>query len=132
LPTGAAALAAVQRAALQPKERGPKPSVKDPLRIENAQLQRENTRLTKKLRRAEHLIGLQKISQIRFECQLGLQQSALLEGNLDLSNIPRAFKRVGFQREKAPAFRTNRSGCWDQSPLRAAATSQCWPKLNCG
>jgi transposase len=49
-----------QRAALEPKKRGPKPSPKNPLQAENAKLTRENARLSKKLRRAELIIDLQK------------------------------------------------------------------------
>lgn len=71
-----------QRAALEPKKRGPKPSPKNPLQAENAKLTRENTRLNKKLRRAELIIDLQKkVSQI-----LGITLPVLEESDDDEVN----------------------------------------------
>ena len=68
-----------QRAALDPKKRGPKPSPKNPLQAENAKLTRENARLNKKLRRAELIIDLQKkVSQI-----LGITLPVLEESDDD-------------------------------------------------
>ena len=53
------------RAALEPNKRGPKASVKNPLQVENVKLKRENTRLQKKLHKAELIIDLQKkVSEI--------------------------------------------------------------------
>ena len=49
-----------QRIALEPKKRGPKPKVKDPLQVENTQLRRENAKLHTKLRKAELMIEIQK------------------------------------------------------------------------
>jgi hypothetical protein len=46
--------------ALEPKKRGPKPKVKDPLQVENTQLRRENAKLHTKLRKAELMIEIQK------------------------------------------------------------------------
>ena len=64
-----------QLAALEPKRRGPKPSVDRPTQLENAKLKRENARLNKKLRKAELIIDLQKkVSQI-----LGVTLPALEE-----------------------------------------------------
>ena len=51
---------AAQRIALEPKKRGPKPKVKDPLQVENTQLRRENAKLHTKLRKAELMIEIQK------------------------------------------------------------------------
>ena len=68
--------------ALEPKKRGPKRSVKDPLQAENAKLTRENARLNKKLQRAELIIDLQKkVSQI-----LGITLPILQEENDDEVN----------------------------------------------
>lgn len=47
-------------AGLAPKRRGRKAKPKNPLADENARLQRENRRLTEKLRQAELIIGVQK------------------------------------------------------------------------
>ena len=49
-----------ERAALEPRKRGPKPSPKNPMQAEYAKLKRENARLNKKLRRAELIIDFQK------------------------------------------------------------------------
>jgi transposase len=49
-----------QRAALEPKKRGPKASPKNPLQAEYDKLKRENIRLNKKLRKAELIIDFQK------------------------------------------------------------------------
>jgi transposase len=46
--------------ALKAVRRGPKPAVLHPLAAEHAQLQRENNRLTLRLRRAEAVIEIQK------------------------------------------------------------------------
>jgi transposase-like protein len=71
-----------QRTAFEPKKRGPKPSPKNPLQAENAKLTRENTRLNKKLRRAELIIDLQKkVSQI-----LGITLPVLEESDDDEVN----------------------------------------------
>jgi transposase len=71
-----------QRAALEPKKRGPKPTPKNPLQAENAKLTRENARLNKKLRRAELIIDLQKkVSQI-----LGITLPVLEESDADEVN----------------------------------------------
>ena len=71
-----------QRAAFEPKKRGPKPSPKNPLQAENAKLTREITRLNKKLRRAELIIDLQKkVSQI-----LGITLPVLEESDDDEVN----------------------------------------------
>ena len=71
-----------QRAALEPKKRGPKPTPKNPLQAENAKLTRENARLNKKLRRAELIIDLQKkVSQI-----LGITLPVLEESDDDEVN----------------------------------------------
>lgn len=72
----------LQRAALEPQKRGPKPAPKNPLQAENAKLTRENTRLNKKLRRAELIIDLQKkVSQI-----LGITLPVLEESDDDEVN----------------------------------------------
>jgi transposase len=72
----------LQRAALEPQKRGPKPSPKNPLQAENAKLTRENARLNKKLRRAELIIDLQKkVSQI-----LGITLPVLEESDDDEVN----------------------------------------------
>ena len=72
----------LQRAALEPQKRGPKPSPKNPLQTENAKLTRENARLNKKLRRAELIIDLQKkVSQI-----LGITLPVLEESDDDEVN----------------------------------------------
>jgi len=47
-------------AGLAPKRRGRKAKTKNPLADENARLQRENLRLTEKLRQAELIIDVQK------------------------------------------------------------------------
>lgn len=71
-----------QRAALEPKKRGPKPFPKNQLQAENAKLTRENARLNKKLRRAELIIDLQKkVSQI-----LGITLPVLEESDDDEVN----------------------------------------------
>ena len=71
-----------QRAALEPKKRGPKPSPKNPLQSEVAKLTRENAKLNKKLRRAELIIDLQKkVSQI-----LGITLPVLEESDDDEVN----------------------------------------------
>ena len=71
-----------QRAALEPRKRGPKPIPKNPLQAENAKLTRENARLNKKLRRAELIIDLQKkVSQI-----LGITLPVLEESDDDEVN----------------------------------------------
>ena len=71
-----------QRAALEPKKRGPKPSPKNPLKAEVAKLTRENAKLNKKLRRAELIIDLQKkVSQI-----LGITLPVLEESDDDEVN----------------------------------------------
>ena len=49
-----------ERAALEPRKRGPKASPKNPMQAEYAKLKRENARLNKKLRRAELIIDFQK------------------------------------------------------------------------
>jgi transposase-like protein len=46
--------------ALAPKQRGRKPKHKDPLALERARLERENRRLTERLRQAETIIEVQK------------------------------------------------------------------------
>ena len=46
--------------ALGPKKRGRKPKRKDPVALENERLQRENQRLTERLRQAETIIEVQK------------------------------------------------------------------------
>lgn len=72
----------LQRAALEPLKRGPKPSPKNPLQAENAKLTREVARLNKKLRRAELIIDLQKkVSQI-----LGITLPVLEESDDDEVN----------------------------------------------
>ena len=71
-----------QRAALEPRKRGPKPSPKNPLQAEVTKLTRENVRLNKKLRRAELIIDLQKkVSQI-----LGITLPVLEESDDDEVN----------------------------------------------
>jgi hypothetical protein len=47
-------------AGLRPKRRGRKAKPKNPLAAENERLQRENQRLTEKLRQAEAIIDVQK------------------------------------------------------------------------
>lgn len=51
---------AAEQVALEPKKRGPKPTTNDPLRLECANLRRENSKLEKKLRKAELMIEIQK------------------------------------------------------------------------
>lgn len=46
--------------ALAPKQRGRKPKRKDPLALERERLERENRRLTERLRQAETIIEVQK------------------------------------------------------------------------
>ena len=46
--------------ALAPKQRGRKPQRKDPLALERERLERENRRLTERLRQAETIIEVQK------------------------------------------------------------------------
>jgi transposase len=71
-----------QRAALEPRKRGPKPSPKNPLQAENAKLTRENARLNKRLRQAELIIDFQKkVSQI-----LGITLPVLEESDDDEVN----------------------------------------------
>jgi transposase-like protein len=71
-----------QRASFEPKKRGPKPSPKNPLQAEVTKLTRENTKLSKKLRRAELIIELQKkVSQI-----LGITLPVLEESDDDEVN----------------------------------------------
>lgn len=54
-----------QRAALEPKKRGPKPAPNNPLQAECDKLKRENIRLSRKLRKAELIIDFQKkVSEI--------------------------------------------------------------------
>ncbi len=73
---------AAERAALEPKKRGPKASPKNPLQAENAKLKRENVQLNKKLQRAELIIDFQKkVSQI-----LGIALPALEESGDDEVN----------------------------------------------
>jgi transposase len=68
-----------ERAALEPKKRGPKASPKNPLQAENAKLKSQNVQLNKKLRRAELIIDFQKkVSQI-----LGIALPALEENDDD-------------------------------------------------
>ncbi len=51
--------------ALSPRKRGPKAKIPDPLARRNAELERENQKLQKKLRQAETIIEVQKkISEI--------------------------------------------------------------------
>lgn len=65
--------------ALSPKKRGRKESVRNPLQTENEKLQKENTRLTKRLKRAELIIDIQKkAAQI-----LGIPLSTPEEGEND-------------------------------------------------
>lgn len=60
-----AARARAERAAFEPKKRGPKVAPKDPRDAELTRLKRENEQLQKKLRKAELMIDLQKkVSQI--------------------------------------------------------------------
>lgn len=71
-----------QRSALESRKRGPKPTPKNPLQAENTKLMRENARLSKKLRRAELIIDLQKkVSQI-----LGITLPVLEESDDDEVN----------------------------------------------
>jgi transposase len=51
-------------AGLAPKRRGPKPKPNAPLIAENERLIRENQRLTAKLRQAEAIIEVQKLSEV--------------------------------------------------------------------
>ena len=68
-----------QRNALEPQKRGPKPAPNKPLQDENTKLTRENLKLSKKLRRAELIIDLQKkVSQI-----LGITLPVLEESDDD-------------------------------------------------
>lgn len=68
-----------QRNALEPQKRGPKPAPNNPLQAENTKLTRENLKLSKKLRRAELIIDLQKkVSQI-----LGITLPVLEESDDD-------------------------------------------------
>jgi transposase len=65
--------------ALSPKKRGRKESVNSPLQVENEQLRKENNRLTKRLKRAELIIDIQKkAAQI-----LGIPLSTPEEGEND-------------------------------------------------
>jgi transposase len=65
--------------ALSPKKRGRKESVRNPLQTENEKLQKENARLTKRLKRAELIIDIQKkAAQI-----LGIPLSTPEEGEND-------------------------------------------------
>ena len=60
-----AARARAERAAFEPRKRGPKAAPKDGRDVELARLTRENVTLQKKLRKAELMIDLQKkVSQI--------------------------------------------------------------------
>ena len=49
-----------QEEALAPKQRGRKPNHKDPLALARERLERENRRLTERLRQAETIIAVQK------------------------------------------------------------------------
>jgi transposase len=50
---------------LTPRKRGPKPSLSQPLAQENQRLQRENNRLSGRLKQAEMIIEIQKkVSEI--------------------------------------------------------------------
>ena len=60
LATWRAARERGELAGLAPKRRGPKPAVRDPRDKRIADLERENARVTARLRRAEGLIELQK------------------------------------------------------------------------
>ena len=51
-----------ERAAFEPKKRGPKTPPKNPLQAEYDKLKRENVQLSKKLRKAELIIEFQKKS----------------------------------------------------------------------
>ncbi len=65
--------------ALSPKKRGRKESVRNPLQAENEKLQKENTRLTKRLKQAELIIDFQKkVAQM-----LGIPLSTPEEGGND-------------------------------------------------
>lgn len=65
--------------ALTPKPRGRKAPSRDPLRRENAQLRKENERLTRRLRQAELIIEVQKkVSQM-----LGVPLTPSEEGGND-------------------------------------------------
>ena len=65
--------------ALTPKKRGRKATGRDPLRLENTTLRKENERLTSRLRQAELIIDVQKkVSQI-----LGIPLATPEEGDSD-------------------------------------------------
>lgn len=65
--------------ALSPKKRGRKENVRNPLQTENEKLQKENTRLTKRLKQAELIIDFQKkVAQM-----LGIPLSTPEEGGND-------------------------------------------------
>lgn len=65
--------------ALSPKKRGRKESVRNPLQTENEKLQKENARLTKRLKQAELIIDFQKkVAQM-----LGIPLSTPEEGGND-------------------------------------------------
>jgi len=65
--------------ALTPQKRGRKTPGRDPLRLENTQLRKENERLTRRLRQAELIIDVQKkVSQI-----LGIPLATPEEGGSD-------------------------------------------------
>ena len=65
--------------ALSPKKRGRKENVRNPLQTENEKLQKENVRLTKRLKQAELIIDFQKkVAQM-----LGIPLSTPEEGEND-------------------------------------------------
>jgi transposase-like protein len=65
--------------ALSPKKRGRKENVRNPLQTENEKLQKENARLTKRLKQAELIIDFQKkVAQM-----LGIPLSTPEEGESD-------------------------------------------------